>query len=48
MQLVFKKNEWHIEGEGAERASVAFARHVDGKLVYEMQSDLAEASRHLL
>jgi hypothetical protein len=42
MQLVSRNNKWHIEGEGAKRASIAFARQVDGRLVYEMDSDLRE------
>jgi hypothetical protein len=45
MQLVSRNNEWHIEGEGAERALVAFAKNVGGKLVYELESDFAGASR---
>jgi hypothetical protein len=29
-------NSWRIVGEGAERAVLAYARNVDGKLVYEL------------
>jgi hypothetical protein len=42
MQLIFTDNEWRIQGEGAERAIVAFARQVEGELVYQMESDLRE------
>ena len=41
MELVFSENEWHIQGEGSERASVAFAKLVDGKLVYQIQSGVS-------
>jgi hypothetical protein len=36
MSLVKHGNSWRIEGEGAERALLAYAKNVDGKLVYEM------------
>lgn len=48
MQLVLADNGWRIQGEGAERAVVAFARQVDGKLVYQMESDVPKLSRHLV
>jgi hypothetical protein len=35
MQIVPSGNKWRIEGEGAERAIVAYASNADGKLVYE-------------
>jgi len=41
MQLVPSGNGWHIEGDGAERAVLAYARNVDGKLVYEMETKRA-------
>ena len=37
MQLVPSGDEWRIEGDGAERAVLAYARNADGKLVYEME-----------
>ena len=36
MSVVERDGSWEIVGEGAERAVLAFAREVDGKLVYEM------------
>jgi hypothetical protein len=36
MSVVKAGNSWRIEGEGAERATLAFARYVDGQLVYEL------------
>lgn len=36
MSLVKKGSSWQIEGDGAERAVVAYAKNVDGKLVYEL------------
>lgn len=36
MSVVRGEKGWRIEGEGAERAVLAYARNVDGKLVYEM------------
>jgi len=36
MQLVADGNTWHVEGEGSERAVVAYASNVDGKLAYEL------------
>jgi hypothetical protein len=36
MSLVKHGNSWRIEGEGAERALLAYAKNVDGKLGYEM------------
>jgi hypothetical protein len=47
MQLVRNGDEWHIEGEGAERAVVAYAKNVNGELVYELQAVLAESRLHL-
>ncbi len=47
MELVFSENEWRVQGEGSERAVVAFARQVDGKLVYQIESDVPKPSRHL-
>jgi hypothetical protein len=41
MHLVSDGNDWQIEGEGAERACVAYARIGDGKLVYELQPAFA-------
>jgi hypothetical protein len=36
MSLVKQGNSWRIEGEGAERAVLAYAKNVDGNLVYEL------------
>lgn len=36
MQLVAHGNTWHIEGEGSERAVLAYASNVDGKLAYDL------------
>lgn len=35
MQLVSRDGRWHIEGEGSESASIAYATLTDGKLTYE-------------
>jgi len=37
MRLVPNGDEWRIEGEGSERAVVAYARNADGTLRYELQ-----------
>jgi len=55
MQLVASEKKWRIEGEGAERAVLAYARKEGGKLIYEVepkdtvlgQSQLNKASRIL-
>jgi hypothetical protein len=36
LSIVPDGSSWKIEGEGAERACLAFAKEVDGKLVYEL------------
>jgi hypothetical protein len=36
MSIVKDGDSWRIEGNGAERAVVAFAQEIDGKLVYEV------------
>jgi hypothetical protein len=36
MSVVERDGSWQIVGEGAERAVLAFARELDGKLVYEL------------
>jgi len=36
MSIAERDGSWEIVGEGAERAVLAFAREVDGKLVYEL------------
>jgi hypothetical protein len=36
MSVVKNGNSWRIEGDGAERAVLAFAKNVDGNLVYEL------------
>jgi hypothetical protein len=35
MSIVKDNNSWRIVGEGAERAVLAFAKIVDGQLIYE-------------
>src|SRR5262245_36357274 len=42
MRLVAAGNGWRIEGEGKERAVIAFARLVDGHLTYSFESDSAD------
>jgi hypothetical protein len=42
MSVVRHNNSWRIEGEQAERAVLAYARKVDGSLVYEL-ANAAEA-----
>jgi hypothetical protein len=39
MRLVVRRGEWCIEGEGAERAVVAYARNAGGKIVYEVEAN---------
>jgi hypothetical protein len=41
MHIVKRGNRWQIEGEQAHRATLAFARNVNGKLVYELESAAA-------
>jgi hypothetical protein len=36
MSVVRDGNSWRVEGDGAERAVLAFAKNVDGNLVYEL------------
>ena len=45
MHLVLDGDDWQIEGEGAERACVAYARIGDGRLVYELQPAFAGSRR---
>lgn len=40
MSLVKDGCSWRVKGEGAERAVVAYAQNVDGKLVYELPSGM--------
>ncbi len=42
MSVVKDGNSWRIEGDGAESAVLAFAKDVDGKLVYEVEQVPAE------
>jgi hypothetical protein len=42
MSVVKHNNSWRIEGEQAERAVLAYAKNVDGNLVYEL-TNAAEA-----
>jgi len=41
MELVSDGNSWRIEGEGSERARVAYASEKDGNLVFSMQHSAA-------
>jgi hypothetical protein len=41
MSIVQEGESWRIAGEGAERAVLAFAKVVDGELVYELPDALA-------
>jgi hypothetical protein len=43
MQLVRNGNEWHIEGDGSERAVLAYARNVEGELRYETDPGLVSS-----
>ena len=36
MSVVRHNNSWRIEGQGADRATLAYAKNVDGNLVYEL------------
>lgn len=45
MSVVKDGDGWRIEGEGAERAVLAFARLVDGQLVYELATESRAAIR---
>ena len=38
MTLVKNGEGWRIEGEGSERASIAYAREENGRLVFTKQS----------
>jgi len=38
MSVARHQNSWRIEGAGSERAVLAYARNVDGELVYELAS----------
>jgi len=38
MSVVKLDNSWRIVGEQADRAVLAFAKNVNGKLVYEVPS----------
>jgi len=44
MSVVKHGDSWRIEGDGAERAVLAFAKDVDGKLVYEVEQVRADES----
>ena len=41
MSVVKDGNSWQIEGDGAERAVLAYAKDVDGKLAYEVEQSYA-------
>jgi hypothetical protein len=38
LELTQEGNGWRIQGEGSERAALAFATRVDGKLKYELEA----------
>ncbi len=44
MQLVENGTDWRIEGEGAERARIAFASEKDGQIVFMLQDGSAVAN----
>jgi len=46
-QMRVKKygNSWRIEGEGAERALLAYAKNIDGRLVYELEKTSSKTSQ---
>jgi hypothetical protein len=43
MSVVRNGDSWKVEGEGAERATIAFAKVVDNKLVYQLAQPAAVA-----
>jgi hypothetical protein len=43
MSVAKEGNSWRIEGEGAERATLAYAKNVDGCLVYELAASAKSA-----
>jgi len=43
MTLVKDRDGWHIEGEGAEAARIAWASEVDGRLVFSFDNSPVEA-----
>jgi hypothetical protein len=45
MSIVKDGESWRVAGEGAERAVMAFARSVDGRLVYELPNATQEGIR---
>lgn len=45
MSIVKDGDSWRIEGAGAERAVLAFAKDIDGKLVYELENVPADELR---
>jgi hypothetical protein len=40
MSLVNDNGDWRVVGDGAERAVLAYARVVDGRLTYETEDGL--------
>ena len=44
MQLVQRRGQWVIEGAGKERARIAYARLVEGRLVYSFQPPIDPAA----
>ena len=47
MRLVAVNGEWKIEGEGSERALIAYAHEKDGELVYSFQPSRETAGREV-
>jgi hypothetical protein len=45
MSVVERDGSWEIVGDGSERAVLAFAREVDGELIYEM-ADMRNGELH--
>lgn len=45
MKLAFENGTWRIQGEGRERARIAFAHNQDGRLVFALDTDVKVASQ---
>jgi hypothetical protein len=48
MALVNNGGYWRIVGEGSERAMLAYAKNIDGKLAYEFPSGPGSGSSNLI
>jgi hypothetical protein len=45
MQLVKDDSGWHIEGEGSDRAQIAYVSERDGRIFYRQSSSKAGLGR---